>query len=75
MEWRGSDADGDELTYMVLYSPDNGDNWRMVGYEVEGTVLDLPIRGMPTGPRVRVLASDGVLSAADEVSVSVDRTR
>ena len=36
VSWDGSDADGDALTYMVLYSPDGGETWRVEGYEVTG---------------------------------------
>lgn len=71
--WRGSDVDGDDLTYMVLYSPDAGATWRVAGYEVTGTSFDVPIVGRPASPRVRVIATDGARSATAEVSFSYAR--
>lgn len=71
--WRASDADGDDLTYMVLYSPDAGATWRVEGYEVTGTSFDVPIVGRPAAPRVRVIATDGARSATAEVSFSYVR--
>ena len=73
VEWRGSDADGDDLTYMVLYSPDGGATWRVEGYEVTGTSFDVPIVGRPAAPRVRVIATDGARSATAEVGFSYER--
>ena len=67
IEWSGSDPDGDTLTYMVFYSVDGGENWRLVSYQQEETTFALPVRGLPVGPRVRVIATDGARSAQAEV--------
>lgn len=73
VRWRASDADGDDLTYMVLYSPDAGATWRVAGYEVTGTSFDVPIVGRPAAPRVRVIATDGARSATAEVGFTFAR--
>lgn len=73
VSWDGSDADGDALTYMVLYSPDGGETWRVEGYEVTGQTFDVPVRGRPASPRVRVIATDGARSGMAEVAFSYAR--
>ncbi len=65
--WRGADADGDDLTYLVFYSPDNGANWRMVADELTATTFEVPVTGTPAGPRIRVVVTDGVRSDVAEV--------
>lgn len=71
--WEGTDADGDALTYMVLYSPDNGETWRVEGYEVTGTTFEVPVTGRPASPRVRVIATDGARSGMAEVAFTYAR--
>ena len=65
--WTASDADGDPLTYSVLYSPDETD-WVPVGMAITGTQLAVNAAELAggSGARVRVLASDGVNTSADE---------
>ena len=73
IQWTAFDADRDALTYMVLYSPDGGANWRVASYEQTATSFDLPIVGRPSAPRVRVIATDGARSRTAEVSFSFAR--
>jgi hypothetical protein len=65
--WTASDADGDPLTYSVLYSPD-GSNWVPVGAitaETQLVVNAAEVAGS-TNARIRVMASDGVNTSSDE---------
>jgi len=65
--WTASDADGNSLTYSVLYSPD-GSEWLPVGMGITQTQVAVNVAELPGGSaaRVRVLASDGVHTTADE---------
>jgi len=65
--WTASDADGDSLTYSVLYSSD-GSNWLPVAVGITQTQVAVNAAELPGGSaaRVRVLASDGVHTTADE---------
>ena len=67
VRWRGSDADGDPLTYAVQVSTDDGQTWSTVTALLEAETLTLPpdaMGGTDRG-RVRVVASDGFLDASD----------
>jgi hypothetical protein len=69
--WTASDADGDPLTYSVLYSPD-GNNWVPVGTAITETQLAVNAAELAggSGAKVRVLASDGLNTSADESNAS-----
>ena len=69
--WATSDADGDPLTYSVLYSPD-GSNWMPIGATTTETQLAVNAAELAgsTNTRIRVLASDGVNTSADESDAS-----
>ncbi len=74
VRWTGSDADGDSLTYALLYSNDDGATWRTLANDLAVTELTLDTTTLPGGTtsRFRVIASDGVLSGqADSAVVSV----
>jgi len=64
IEWEGSDADEDELTYIVEYSPDDGVTWETIRVVFPGspTALEAPVDGLAEGIRglIRVTASDGI---------------
>ena len=67
LQWTGSDADGDPLTYVVQYSPDNGATWTTLGADLTATDVNIPrasLLGSPQG-LLRVLATDGFLTALD----------
>jgi hypothetical protein len=65
--WTASDADGDSLAYSVLYSP-NGSDWLPVAAGITQTQVAVNAAELAGGnaARVRVLASDGVHTTADE---------
>lgn len=65
--WTASDADGDPLSYSVLYSPD-GSEWVPVAMGITQTQAVVNAAKLAGGDaaRIRVLASDGVNTTADE---------
>ena len=72
--WIGSDDDGDELTYAVLFSPNDGTSWYPMSFAVDGTsiVVDSAFWSGTEDGRIRVMASDGfTTSTADSGLFSV----
>jgi hypothetical protein len=64
--WSGSDADGDPLTYSLLYSNDGGPNWETLATGLAEQQLELNTDNLPGGSgMLRVLVSDGLLSGED----------
>ena len=64
--WRGSDADADQLSYVVQYSADGGDSYETLAADYRSMSLSVPrehVAGSWTA-RVRVLVSDGTRSTA-----------
>lgn len=70
VQWTAQDADpGDELTYNLWYSHDNGATWLPVAAGLTGTTsLDLDLSWVAGGAsaRMRVEASDGFYTAGDD---------
>jgi hypothetical protein len=58
------DADGDPLTYSLLYSGDGGATWQPLLLDTSDNSFTLPSNEVPNGPQARfkVVASDGFLS-------------
>jgi hypothetical protein len=67
VSWSGSDSDGDDLTYAILYSPDGGASWYPLAADSAASELSLDTSDLQPGDNVlfRVLASDG-LNTTDE---------
>jgi hypothetical protein len=67
LSWKASDADGNPLSYAVLYSQDGGRNWRVMAVGLQSTSYEVPheripgTHGEPVG-RFRVVATDGILT-------------
>jgi len=68
LEWTGSDPDGDDLTFIVLYSSDAGNSWQTLtvdwpstDYQVDRGLLEGTDNGL-----IRIVASDAFNTAADE---------
>lgn len=59
--WSAGDLDGDALAFSVLYTPDGGQTWQPVAWDVEGDSLAVDAAMLPGGAdaRIRVIASDG----------------
>jgi len=68
IRWSGADPDNDPLVYSVYYSPDNGKKWRLVAMDKKANSLALAIPGNPKKVRVKVVATDGIRSASDEIT-------
>lgn len=66
VSWTGSDADGDDLTYAVRYSPDGGASWRVLAAQSTQTSLTVSLARQPGTTRgiVEVEASDGFYTGA-----------
>jgi hypothetical protein len=61
--WQASDADLDNLRYVVRYSPDNGTTWHVLATDWPSTTLTLTDLDWLPGSsqaRVQVIANDGV---------------
>jgi hypothetical protein len=63
VRWRSRDADGDRLTYSLLYSPD-GRSFVPIAADLHKTSYLVDTRNLPGGRRTRfrVVATDGVLT-------------
>jgi len=62
VRWSGIDADRDELTYTLQYTPDDGSTWTPIATGLTETEFAVPLAQLPGGrqARFRVLATDGV---------------
>lgn len=62
--WQGDDADGGELRYSVLFSPD-GESWQMLASRIDSTQFELPTTEVPAtdGGTIKVVVDDGFLSS------------
>lgn len=68
VSWKGSDLDGDPLTFAVFYSNDNGKTWKVIGSDLQTTSLNVPLEELPGGTNtclVKVSATDGIRMDAD----------
>jgi len=82
IKWRGTDSDGDSITYDVSYSADGGKTWTILIAElpkVRGTDwmgLQWDTKKVPNGSKylIRVVASDNiyVTSEITEVFLTID---
>jgi uncharacterized protein (TIGR03437 family) len=68
LAWTASDPDGDNLKYAVQYSADGGSTWQTLAVDWPLTTYELDLNAVAgtNQGRVRVLASDGVLTAQDQ---------
>jgi hypothetical protein len=69
ISWSGAGADGDPLTYSVLYSPDNGANWTPLKLDTTDTRYELDCSAISGGSQVmfRVMATSGLSSSSADV--------
>jgi hypothetical protein len=75
--WTATDADGDDLTYSVQYSPDGGVSWLPLAMDLTTPQFSFPIGplGGGSGLRVRVQASDGIrVTTAEAGPIDLIRT-
>ncbi len=66
IRWEASDADGDQLTFSVEYSPDGGQTWIPLNVGLTQTSFEVNFQDIPGSDQalLRVLASDGVNTSA-----------
>jgi len=71
IEWKASDKDGDKLTYVLLCSDDGGISWQTLENQWNNEGYELDIQRLRNHIYFRVIATDGVRSAEDEVRFSL----
>lgn len=64
VRWQGIDADGDKLTYVIMYSMDGGASWEPIRANLSDTSTMVNADNLPgsTQAKIRVIATDGVRS-------------
>lgn len=73
LEWTASDADGDDLEHVLLFSP-NRDAWLPVDVRIDGTALEVAFDDLPGRGRgwFRLVTTDGMNHAiADSPPVAL----
>jgi len=62
IKWTAEDADGNDLSYTIFYSADDGQTWRVVASDWTTSTMTLDANSLPGSDRarLRVLVSDGV---------------
>ena len=79
LAWDAADTDGDPLTYLIQYSADNGASWQVLRaeYHDKTMIVDATaLAGTAAGQgRLRVIASDGLLSGSDQVDAGFSVTK
>jgi len=67
LTWEGDDLDGDSLTYLVQFSPDNGSSWVTLAtdWSEETLTVDRADLEKTSEGLIRVVASDGFDNAVD----------
>jgi hypothetical protein len=72
IQWESYDADGDALSYSVLYTPDNGSSWIPIGTSIAQTSINWTVpNDHPTDQcGIKVIASDGVNTGEDVSSIT-----
>ena len=73
LTWTADDADGDPLTYSILYSYDGGIEWALLDAELTETSFTLEVDSLAgsSDGRFRVVATDGVNIGFDETDEAI----
>lgn len=68
IRWLASDEDGDDLSFTIFYTPDDGRSWFPVASGVQGNAYAVDTSSLPGGDaaRVRVIATDGFHTSQDD---------
>lgn len=66
--WEGDDSDGDPLSYVILYSSDNGLTWNPIALGVKDSNYEWDTRLLPPGSgyKIKVIVTDGFNTGEDE---------
>jgi hypothetical protein len=67
IRWSGSDTDGDPLSYVILFSPDNGLTWEPIAIDLTITSYVWDIPQLPAGNnyRIKLIVTDGINTGQD----------
>src|SRR6185503_2792326 len=70
--WQASDADGDQLTYSLLYSTDAGQTWQPLDTNIRESNYVLKLEELPgsNSALIRVIATDGVNTSMDDTNAT-----
>lgn len=65
--WQGQDQDGDDLTYLLAYSDNGGDDWIPIASDLTETCHTWATKNLPIGNQymIKVIATDGVNTKED----------
>jgi hypothetical protein len=76
VSWSGADLDGDNLSYFVSYTPDNGNTWIPIVRNLTATSCTWNTTGLaPTSEcRIKVMASDGFNTGEDSSDTTFSMT-
>jgi hypothetical protein len=68
VQWEASDADGDPLSYSLLFSTDAGNTWQTLSVGITEAEQIVNLEGLPGSDRAlfRVIATDGVNTGIDD---------
>ncbi len=68
ISWEASDADDDDLSYMLQYSADGGEDWQVLVTNAFTTTYTTTVTSLAGGVNslIRVIANDGVHTGYDE---------
>jgi len=66
--WQGQDNDGDDLTYLLAYSKNGGNDWIPIASDLKETCYAWTTKGLPPGDQymVKVIATDGMNTTEDK---------
>ena len=72
IRWSANDADGDNLTFIIYYSPNNGYSWTQLATGVTGTTYTWDTSNIVDGSiyLIKIAANDG-LSSSEDISDAV----
>jgi subtilisin-like proprotein convertase family protein len=72
VEWTSDDIDGDDLTFNVQYSADDGATWEMIAQNITDTSIELDAINVTRTEvgRFRVWVSDGIHTTSDDSDAS-----
>ncbi len=71
--WTANDVDGDNLHFIVQYSPDGGQTWQTLAVDLTGNSFTVDTDSLSAGTQAqfRVLASDGIHTTAGDSATFV----
>jgi hypothetical protein len=66
MKWESSDLDGDDLTFMIQISDDDGNTWNIRSFDIPTNEFEFGFYHLESDSvLIRVIASDGINTSSD----------